>query len=119
MLARELVSQHSGTDVLALLGSNSATFTATGTTAATAAALTTSFTNINAGAAFTGAILPVSMNPSDVMRVCNATSTEKCVYPPSGGKLNGATANVPCVMPANCTKTFTCVNGTDWSVDSI
>lgn len=107
MIARELVS--SGLSPLAaysILGSRSLTVTAAGATAATATALTSAInvvTTCTEGAG--GVILPVN-DIGDSITVCNATSANCRVYPPTGGSFSGGTANVPFTMGPNTTEEF-------------
>lgn len=114
MFAREIQSTFSGARVGALLGSMAATFTAAGTTQATATAITTVFTLVTTATEGQGGVLPASMSASDQCTVCNGTTVDIYVYPPSGGKLNNGTANIPQMIPPNVAVDFTCVDGTNW-----
>jgi hypothetical protein len=114
MFARELVSTFGGARVGALKGSMSQTFTAAGTTQAAATAITTVFTYVTTASEGQGAVLPAGMDNSDQCTVCNSTSVDVYVYPPSGGKINGSSANTPIMLPPNSAIDFTCVDGTNW-----
>jgi len=122
-LSRELQSQLPAVAVQGIIGSSAATVTAAGTTQATATVLSSQFSTVTtggaAGAPFAGVILPTTSQPGDDVDVMNATSVNICVYPPSGGKLNGLSANTPLVMAANRMHSFNSVDGTSWGVDSI
>lgn len=79
-----------------LLGlSNFTAFTAAGTTAGTATALTASYANVTAASSQTGVILPsTAVIAKDYVIVNNAASTAiAVVYPPSGGNFNGGATN--------------------------
>ena len=114
MFARELLSVLGPGGALAVTGSIAATFTAAGTTQATATAITCVNTYVTTATEGQGAVLPASMQASDCCTVCNSTSVNIYVYPPSGGQLNGATANRPIVIGPQLAVSFTCVDGTDW-----
>lgn len=114
MFQRELQSTFNGVRAQALTGSMSSTFTAAGTSQATATAVTTVFTVVTTATEGQGAILPASMNFSDQCTVCNTTTVDVWVYPPVGGKINGATVNVPICLPPNTAIDFTCIDGTNW-----
>lgn len=114
MFAREIQSTFGGARVGALLGSMSQTFTAAGTTQGTAATITTVFTNISTGTEGQGAILPSGLGVSDQCTIVNTTTADVYVYPPVGGKLNGATANLPICLPPNTAIDFTCIDGTNF-----
>jgi hypothetical protein len=114
MFARELLPILGPGAALAVIGSVNQTATAAGTTQATATAITTVTTHCTTATEGQGFVLPPSMTANDQATVCNATSVTIYVYPPTGGKLNGATANIPISLPANSARDFICANGTDW-----
>lgn len=114
MFARELVSTFGGARVGALKGSMSQTFTAAGTTQATAASITTVFTLVTTATEGQGAILPASMDNADQCTVCNGTTVDVYLYPPVGGKLNNGTANVPMMLAPSTAVDVTCIDGTNW-----
>ena len=114
MFARELQSTLAPVQAAAIVGSIAQTFTATGTTAATAANIGAVKTLITSGADGTGAILPSGLQPADEGAICNGTSVNVYVYPPSGGKFNNATANAPVCLGANKGLRFTCIDGTNF-----
>lgn len=99
---------------LAILGDMGNSLTATGTNQATAYAITTAnsvFTTVDAG---TGARLPVT-GIADRLHVANCGTNTLMVYPPSGGKLNNMTSNVPAAIPPNKTADFVCIDGTNYT----
>ncbi len=114
MFAREIQSSMSGSRVLGLLGSMAQTFTVAGTTQATAANITTVFTLVTTATEGQGGILPASMSVSDQCTVANGTTVDIYIYPPTGGKINNSTANIPICIPPNSAIDFTCVDGTSW-----
>ena len=114
MFARELLPVLGPGGAVAVTGSINQTATAAGTTLATGTAITTVHTYCTTATEGQGFTLPASMNPADEANVCNATSVGIYVYPPSGGKINGATAGVPVRLAPNSAATFVCANGTDW-----
>lgn len=99
---------------MSLLGSMAATFTAAGTSQATATAITTVFTLVTTATEGQGALLPASMAVSDQCTVANGTTVDIYVYPPVGGKINNGTANIPMMISPNSAIDFTCVDGTNW-----
>ena len=107
MIAREV--QASGLSALtafSICGSRALTITAAGATSATATELTCAVnvvTTCTEGAS--GVILPVN-DIGDSIAVINATSANLRVYPPSGGSLNGGTADVPFTMGHNSAADF-------------
>ena len=113
MFARELLSVLGPGAALAVTGSIAPTFTAAGTTQATATAITCVNTNITTATEGQGALLPESMQASDSGKICNTTSVDVLVYPTSGGQINGATANVPLVLGPNRACTFTYTTGSN------
>lgn len=114
MFARELQTNFSGQATSAIVGSVAQTFTAAGTTQATATAIAAVTTFITTATEGQGAILPASMNSGDQATVGNATTVSVYVYPPTGGKINNATANIPMMIAPSTAVTFVCVDGTNW-----
>lgn len=117
MFARELLPVLGPGAALGVLGSIAQTFTAAGTTQGTATAITTVFTNVTTATEGQGAVLPVSMQSADQATVFNATAVDIYVYPPAGGQLNGATANIPVMLAPQTGADFTCINGTNWGIN--
>ena len=116
MFAREVLPTVGPGAALAVIGSMASTFTAAGTTQATATAITTVYTNITTATEGQGAILAGSMNESDSGRVLNSTSVDVYLYPPVGYKLNNSTANLPIMIPPNKVVSFACIDGNNYMV---
>lgn len=115
--ARELVTVLGPAAALAIDGSVAQTFSCAGATQATATAITNVKTYITTcTAAAAGAILPGSMNVGDEGVICNSTSATAIIYPPTGYKLNGRTANYPLNLAANSSCRFTCVDGNNYMI---
>lgn len=74
------------------LGFTPTTLTTTGTSATTAAAITTKLTILTTASSQTGAILPATASLGGIFIVTNPTATTGIVYPDSGGTINGGTA---------------------------
>lgn len=84
-----------------LLGQSVLTsFTAAGTTAGTATALSVSQSQWTSAAGATGAILPATASLTRLFFIRNlaASTAALNVYPPTGGSINGAAANAPLVI---------------------
>ena len=118
MFAREVTPVLGPGAALAIIGSIAQTFTAAGTTQATAAAITTTKTYITTATEGQGAILPGSMTASDEGVICNSTSVDVYVYPPVGYKINGGTTNLPLMIPPTSAMRFSCVDGNNYMVSS-
>lgn len=101
---------------LAVIGSVTATATAAGTTQGTATAITTVHTNCTTATEGQGFVLPTAMTLGDEGTYCNATSATTYLYPPSGGQINGMTANIPVQVPANYAVRFIYTSGTNLTV---
>jgi hypothetical protein len=114
MFARELLPILGPGAALAIVGSVNATATAAGTSQATGTTITTVYTNCTTATEGQGFTLPASMQAGDQATVCNATSVGICIYPPSGGKINGATAGLPVRLATLTAADFTCIDGTNW-----
>jgi hypothetical protein len=66
---------------------------AAGNSAGTALALVSTTNLIATAAASTGVRLPAAVAPGAMVRVLNGGANAISVYPPTGGKVNGTTAN--------------------------
>ena len=102
---------------LAVLGDLTTGATAAGTGQSTAYAITTAntvFTTVGAG---TGAKLPVTptVSAKDRLHVANNGANTLAVYPPTGGRLGSATANVPALIAPGKAADFFCIDGTNYS----
>ncbi len=107
MINRELLGAgFSPLQVTAVGGSKSTAVTAAGATQGTATALVSALNVITTCTeAASGVILPVN-DIGDTINVVNATTSNLRVYPPVGGALSGATANVPWTMAPNSSEEF-------------
>ena len=102
---------------LAVLGDLTTGATAAGTGQSTAYAITTAntvFTTVGAG---TGAKLPVTptVSAKDRLHVANNGANTLAVYPPTGGRLGTATANVPALIAPGKAADFLCLDGTNYT----
>lgn len=91
-------SGFSGQQAIALNGYSTVGATATGSTQATALALTTEFTELTTVAAGTGVILPASSTTSGIVGgdsffIANQGANALLVYPPTGGSIGLAATN--------------------------
>jgi hypothetical protein len=93
-----------------------ATVAATGTNAATAAPITTGTTNVTGADGTKGVILPAGATgafSSWALVLDNAAAVLK-VYPPTGGTINGLSANAALSVAANCPALFFSISATAW-----
>lgn len=103
---------------LAVLGDLNAAVVAAGTTQATATAIGTVNSIVTTTGFKAGVRLPVTptVSANDRLHIANFGANDLAVYPPSGGKLNNNTANVPLILAQKKSADFFCINGTDYSV---
>lgn len=102
-LAQDLMGVGLPQEQATLLGQGVLTaMVATGTSAATAKAITGSQTAWTSAAGATGAILPANATLTRLFFIRNlaASTAPLNVYPPTGGTINGAAANAPIVVAA-------------------
>lgn len=78
--------------VASLLGYNPTSLTCTGTSAGTAAAITSKLVNLTAASSQTGAILPSGLTLGSRSYVACTSSTSAVLYPPTGATINGASS---------------------------
>ena len=102
---------------LAVLGDLTTGATAAGTGQSTAYTITTAntvFTTVGGG---TGAKLPVTptVSAKDRLHVANNGANTLAVYPPTGGRLGTATANVPALIAPGKAADFLCLDGTNYT----
>lgn len=116
MFARDLNASGCGPGTAAaIVGSMSQTFTAAGTTQATATAISSVNTFVTAGSEGNGVILPDFRDTSDAALVCNSLAVSVYVYPPVGDKINGQATNAPFMLAAGRAAEFTYVgDGINW-----
>ena len=117
MFARELQSQFGAGQAQAIMGSTAQTFTAAGTTQATAAAISAVNTVITTATEGQGAIIPSGLQPSDTGQATNNTTVDVYLYPPVGGKINGGTVNIPYMLSPQSSVQYGCIDGTNFWAD--
>jgi len=88
--------------------------TAAGSTQNDAASITTANTFVSSAAADTGVILPSDAEPGDTYRIGNGGGNALDVYPPSGGQINGDSANAPKILADGVGAIFTRIDATNW-----
>lgn len=76
----------------ARLGYNPVTLTATGTSAGTAASITSKMTQISSASSQTGAILPQVQGDFFFLNCKTGSGASAVVYPPTGATLNNASS---------------------------
>jgi len=94
-----LMSFGQSSQLAGLEGFTPTTLTATGTSAGTAAVITSRMVDINAASSQTGAIFPLAGasptglgNPGDFFLLSNNSGTTAVLYPPAGATLTGASS---------------------------
>jgi hypothetical protein len=92
--------------LLQQFGGYAATCTAAGSTYADAASLTAALTLTTTVAAGTGVKLPNLKTSGGVAVVRNLAAEAVLVYPPTGGAINGGSANAGVSLAQNKTGTF-------------
>lgn len=94
-------------------GDVATSMTAAGTTAATAATVTADHVMVDVVTASARGIILRALDAAAEAWVGNADATETCyVYPPSGMKFNGQTADLHYALPAGKGVAFKFVNAT-------
>jgi hypothetical protein len=87
--------------------------TATGTTQATATALTAQFTEVTTCPPGAGVVFSSSlMVAGNACKVRNSTTNPLYVYPPSGAAINVLATNTPVIAPARNTAVFEVISAT-------
>ena len=90
------------------------TFSAAGTTSATATVLTADFANVNVVGANSGVRLPSPSTLPGLGVVVNTGSNVLTIYPHTGGQINGLAANTGVTLAPNKAAHF--INaGTQWA----
>jgi hypothetical protein len=82
----------------ALSGSTVTGISAAGTTVSDATQLTGDYNVVSTVAAAAGVVLPSNCTPGDWIEVLNTGANPLTVYAPSGGSINGHTADVGVVL---------------------
>lgn len=91
--------------ITAIKGTTATGISAAGTTVADGTALTADHNVVSTVAADSGVVLPTG-NQGDVIEVLNTGANPLNVYAPSGGSINGHTADVPAVLPIKTVARF-------------
>ena len=98
----------------AIQGTLDAAVAAAGTLQSDATLLAADFSLVTTVAAGSGVILPTLVATDDMVVANGSATASLLVYPPSGGKLNNATANLPLTLPSNRAARFICLNTVDF-----
>lgn len=99
----------------ALAGTIANDLTAAGTAQSDALAIRADHNIVTTAASGAGVRLPSDMEPGDTIEVVNQGANPLAVYPPSGGQINGHTANLPATQAVKSAIVYRCVDGTDFS----
>jgi len=93
-----------------------ATIAALGDSQATAAPITAGLTIINAatGTSADGARLPASWGVDERIIVVNTTAVALDIFPPTGGAINGGSANAAKALAANMSGLYISLGGGNW-----
>lgn len=104
------------TTVSGLFRRSSATgLTATGTTQGTALLLAADYNEVSTVAAGSGVVMPATSSGASIT-VWNRGANALKVYPPSGGAINGLSANAPFVIMAGYSNTFEATSSTQFRI---
>ena len=113
MLSWKLFGAGLSTLAVASMSDVASGLTATGTTQATAYAMTSDSNEFTTVATGTGAILYAGV-PGDSQTVYNAGANPLSVYPPVGSKINSLSANFGALIPPATACIFKCMTSTRW-----
>ena len=91
-----------------------ASYTAAGTTQATATPITTSIAYVTSAGVPSGVILPASAAAGTYVLIQNVSGTPFQIYPPVGGNLDGGVTNAGVQMPANGTIAYSLSGSSTW-----
>ena len=69
-------------------------------------------TSANAG---DGVILPAGYSVGDQVIIANTSAAAANVYPPTGGSINGGTANAAKSLVANMSGLYVCLGSNNWA----
>ena len=92
---------------------SAATVAAAGTTQTNAAALTVGFTNVTGSDGTKGVRLPAA-TAGAIAYIRNSVAQPLKVYPASGDKINGGTADAAVIMENSTTMIVIALDATDW-----
>jgi hypothetical protein len=90
--------------------------TATGSTQATAFAISTDITTFTTVAASTGCIVPADAVPGDNIEICNFGANALSVYPPVGGTMHNQSVNTASSVAAGKSATLLCIAALTWYI---
>lgn len=98
------------------VGGVSLAVAAAGDDQATATALTAAINVVTSatGTSADGVRLPADYAEGDLLLIVNATATALDVFPPTGGKINGGTANAAKALAANMSGLYVSLDGGNW-----
>ena len=93
-----------------------ATIAAAGTNAATGTAVTAGLTVVSTATATTadGIVLPASWGIGERITVVNTTAVALDVFPPTGGAINGGTADAAKALAANMSGIYISLGSSTW-----
>jgi hypothetical protein len=93
-----------------------ATIAALGDSQATAAAVTAGLTVVNAATGTTadGIRLPAGWGVGETITIVNTTAVALDVFPPTGGAINGGSANAAKALAANMGGKYISLGGGNW-----
>lgn len=99
------------------MASGADALTATGTTQATALALTQRFNRMSTVAAGAGVLLPIisAINRGEPIMIRNDGVNPLLVYPDSGHAINGGSANAADTLAAGASRSYVPISATRWS----
>ena len=89
--------------------------TATGNNQATAYPIANAYTLFNTVALNTGAILPATSVPGDIIWIYNMGAQTLNVYPPVGAQILGGGTNNPTTLAAGLPELYVCFSATEWA----
>ena len=89
---------------------------AAGNSQATATALTASLNVVTSatGTSADGVLLPAGYAQGEIILIVNATAVALDVFPPTGGAINGGSANAAKALAANISGLYVSLGGGDW-----
>jgi hypothetical protein len=98
------------------IGGVNAAVAAAGNSQATATALTASLNVVTSatGTSADGVRLPAGYSQGDIILIVNATAVALDVFPPTGGAINGGTADAAKALAANISGLYVSLGGGDW-----
>ena len=98
------------------IGGTNAAVAAAGDSQATGTALTAGFNIVTSVTATTadGVVLPSDRAASEVLYIINTTATALDVFPPTGGAINGGSANAAKALAANMSGMYISLGSGNW-----